>query len=160
MSDDALAIAQRTVAGMMAGDRASQLLGMQVTHVAPGEADVTMTIRADMLNGFGICHGGLIAALADSAFAFACNSAGELTVASGIVADFLAPGRLGDVLTARAREVARTGRTGVCDVEVTNQAGQRIVLFRGRSFTLKGQPSVPGSAVPGAPDAAVPGNPG
>jgi acyl-CoA thioesterase len=127
---------------MFAGDRASQLLGMQVEGIAPGAATVTMTVRSDMVNGFGICHGGLIAALADSAFAFACNSAGELTVAAGIVVDFIAPAQAGDVLTARASEVSRSGRTGVYDVEVHNQAGARIAVFRGRSFTLKGRTSV------------------
>jgi acyl-CoA thioesterase len=101
-----------------------------------------MTVRADMLNGFAICHGGLVATLADSAFAFACNAHNELTVASGFSIDLLAPSREGDVLTARARELSRAGRTGVYDVEVSNQRGERVALFRGRSYTMKGKPVV------------------
>jgi acyl-CoA thioesterase len=130
--------------GMLANDRASSGLGMQVVEVAPGGATVTMTVREDMLNAHQLCHGGLIATLADSAFAFACNSYNELTVAAGFAIDIVAPARLGDVLTARCAEVARTGRTGLYDVDVTNQHGQRIALFRGRSHTLKGNPSVAG----------------
>jgi len=95
-----------------------------------------------MLNGHDICHGGLIATLADSAFAYACNSYDELTVASGFAADFVAPARLGDVLTARCAEVSRAGRTGVYDAEVTNQRDERVALFRGRSYTIKGKPAV------------------
>jgi acyl-CoA thioesterase len=135
--------ARQTAAAMFAGDRASQMLGMELGDVAVGRAVVTMTVRADMLNGFGICHGALITAVADSAFAFACNSAGELTVAGGIVADFIAPVREGDLLTATAVEVSRTSRTGLYDVTVTNQDGALVMAFRGRSFTVKGKPSVP-----------------
>jgi acyl-CoA thioesterase len=101
-----------------------------------------MTVRDDMLNGHDICHGGLIATLADSTFAFACNSYDELTVASGFGIDFVAPGRLGDVLTACCHEVTKSGRTGVYDTEVTNQRGERIAVFRGRSYTIKGKPAV------------------
>ena len=130
--------------GMYASDRASQALGMQVTAIGPGCASVTMTVREDMLNGHAICHGGFIATLADSAFAFACNAYNELTVASGFSIDLMAPARLGDVLTARCAEVNKAGRTGVYDVEVTNQRGERLAVFRGRSYTLKGKPAVPG----------------
>jgi acyl-CoA thioesterase len=129
--------------GMYARDRASRGLGMQVVDVGPGRARLTMTVREDMLNGHDLCHGGLVATLADSAFAFACNSYGELTVASGFAVDFVAPARLGDVLSASCREVARAGRTGVYDVEVHNQRGERIAVFRGRSYTAKGRPAVP-----------------
>jgi len=129
--------------GMFANDRALKALGMQVTDIAPGRAGVAMTVREDMLNGHDICHGGLIATLADSAFAYACNSYDELTVASGFSVDFVAPGRLGDVLTARCAEVSKAGRTGVYDVEVHNQRGERIAIFRGRSYTAKGRPAVP-----------------
>jgi acyl-CoA thioesterase len=128
---------------MLEHDAASRALGMQVVAVAPGRATVTMAVRADMLNGFGICHGGFITALADSAFAFACNSYGELTVAAGLVVDFIAPARQGDLLTACCVEVARTGRTGVYDAEVVNQDGARLAVFRGRSYRVKGKPSVP-----------------
>lgn len=129
--------------GMYARDRASRGLGMQVVDVGPGRARLTMTVREDMLNGHDLCHGGLVATLADSAFAFACNSYGELTVASGFAVDFVAPARLGDVLSASCHEVARAGRTGVYDVEVRNQRGERIAVFRGRSYTAKGRPAVP-----------------
>ncbi|RYZ13007.1 MAG: hydroxyphenylacetyl-CoA thioesterase PaaI [Comamonadaceae bacterium] len=127
---------------MFANDRATQALGMQVLAVSPGRATLTMTVREDMLNGHSTCHGGVISTLADSAFAFACNSHGELTVASGFAIDLLAPARLDDLLTARCVEVSKAGRTGVYDSEVTNQRGERIAVFRGRSYTLKGKPAV------------------
>jgi acyl-CoA thioesterase len=104
---------------------------------------MTMTVRPDMLNGFKICHGGFITTLADSAFAFACNSYNELTVAAGIVVDFVAPAKEGDLLTAEAREVALAGRTGVYDVIVKNQRGEVIAVLRGRSYRMKGKQVVP-----------------
>lgn len=128
--------------GLLRNDRASKAMGMQVLAVGPGSATISMRVREDMLNGHDICHGGFIATLADSTFAFACNSYNELTVASGFSVDFLAPGRLGDVLTARGVEVSRAGRTGVYDVEVTNQRRERVAVFRGRSYTLKGKLAV------------------
>ena len=127
---------------MFANDRASQALGMQITEMGPGSATLTMTVRADMLNGFDICHGGHITALADSAFAFACNSHNEMTVASGLTIDFLAPAREGDRLTALCTEASLSGRTGVYDVSVSNQRGERIAIFRGRSYRIKGKPVV------------------
>ena len=129
---------------LFADDRASKGLGMAVVEVSPGHATLTMIVRDDMLNGHETCHGGFIAALADSAFAFACNSYGELTVASGFAIDFIAPGRLGDVLTAVCAEVAKTGRTGLYDTAICNQHGQRIAVFRGRSHTVKGKSAVGG----------------
>ena len=129
--------------GMLRNDRASKMLGMRIVEVSPGAATLSMAIRDDMLNGHDICHGGLIATLADSAFAFACNSYNELTVASGFGIDFVAPGRAGDVLTAHCIEVTKAGRTGVYDTEVTNQRGERVAVFRGRSYTMKGKPAVP-----------------
>jgi len=135
-------VADRVREGMLANDRATKALGMQVAQVAPGRAVLTMVVRDDMLNGHDICHGGLIATLADSAFAFACNSYNELTVASGFAIDLLAPGRRGDVLTATCAEVSKAGRTGVYDTEVRNQRGERIAVFRGRSYTVKGKPAV------------------
>jgi acyl-CoA thioesterase len=135
-------IAERVRDGMFANDRASKLLGMRIVAVGPGTATLAMTVRDDMLNGHDICHGGLIATLADSTFAFACNSYDELTVASGFGIDLVAPVRLGDVLTARCHEVAKAGRTGVYDAEVTNQRGERVAVFRGRSYTIKGKPAV------------------
>ena len=133
---------------MFANDRALHALGIEVTGIAPGAATVTMTVRSEMLNGHDICHGGLIATLADSAFAYGCNAYNELTVASGFSVDLVAPGRLGDVLTARCAEVSKAGRTGVYDVEVSNQRGERVAVFRGRSYTLKGKPAVGGLAAP------------
>jgi acyl-CoA thioesterase len=135
-------VAERVRDGMFANDRASKMLGIRIVEVGPGSATLAMKVRDDMLNGHDICHGGLIATLSDSTFAFACNSYDELTVASGFGIDFIAPGRLGDVLTARCSEVAKAGRTGVYDTEVTNQRGERIAVFRGRSYTLKGKPAV------------------
>ena len=129
--------------GMLARDRATQSLGMQITAMGPGTATLTMPVRADMLNGHATCHGGFITALADSAFAFACNSGNELTVASGLAIDFVAPAREGDVLTASAAEVSHAGRTGVYDASVHNQRGELVAVFRGRSYRLKGRPAVP-----------------
>ena len=137
-------VAERVREGMSRNDRASKWLGIQVLEVGPGQALLQMTVRVEMLNGHDICHGGLITTLADSAFAYACNSYDELTVASGFTVDLLAPGRLGDVLSARCHEVSKAGRTGVYDCEVRNQHGQRIAVFRGRSYTLKGKPAVAG----------------
>jgi acyl-CoA thioesterase len=100
---------------------------------------MVMTVRPEMTNGHAICHGGLIFTLADSAFAFACNSGGEATVAATGSIDFLAPARAGDVLTASARELWQRGRSGIYEIVVTNQAGARIALFRGRSHRLAGR---------------------
>ena len=104
-------IAQATCDAMWRNDRASKALGMQVLAVGPGSATLSMTVREDMLNGHDICHGGLVATLADSTFAFACNAYNEATVASGFDVSLLAASRLGDVLTATARELNRAGRT-------------------------------------------------
>lgn len=140
---DPQAIAERVGQGMFAEDAASRGLGMQIEAMGPGYARLSMTVRADMLNGFKICHGGFITTLADSAFAFACNSANELTVAAGIVVDFIAPARQGDRLTAEAREVALAGRTGIYNVAVTNQQGQIVAVLRGRSHRTKDKQVVP-----------------
>ena len=135
-------IADKVRVGMLANDRATRWLGMQILEVTPGRAVLRMAVRDEFLNGHDICHGGLITTLADSAFAYACNSYNELTVASGFAVDLLAPGRLGDVLTARCHEVSRSGRTGVYDCEVRNQRGERVAVFRGRSYTARGRPVV------------------
>src|SRR5207244_13593943 len=119
-------------------DRASQSLGRLMAAAGPGHAELTMTVRQDMLNGHAICHGGFIFALADSAFAFACNSYNLTTVASGCAIDFVAPAREGDVLTAIGQERNVSGRTGVYDIEVRNQTGNTIALFRGKSYRIKG----------------------
>jgi acyl-CoA thioesterase len=141
-TQDAQATAEMVRDGMYPQDHATLALGMAVQAIGPGTAVMTMTVRRDMLNGHQTCHGGMIATLADSAFAFACNSYNELTVASGFCVDLLAPAREGDVLTATASEMSKAGRTGVYDVEVRNQHGERIAIFRGRSYTLKGKPVV------------------
>ena len=135
-------LAEQVRALMFENDRATRALGMQVTAIGPGRATLTMPVRADMLNGHATCHGGMITALADSAFAFACNAGNELTVASGVTIDFVAPGREGDLLTATAQEVQQAGRTGVYDVNVHNQRGELVAVFRGRSYRMKGKPSV------------------
>lgn len=136
------AVADHVRHGMLANDRATQGLGIAITAMGPGHATLEMTVRADMLNGFATCHGGFITALADSAFAFACNSRNDMTVASGLAIDFLAPAREGDRLTAEAAEVSLAGRTGVYDVNVRNQRGEAVAVFRGRSYCLKGKPTV------------------
>ena len=133
-------IAERVRDHMWATDRASQGMGMRVTAIGPGTCTMTMTVREDMLNGYGTCQGGLLTALADSCFAFACNAYNEVTVASGFNVEIVAPGRAGDVLTAAAVEVSKSGRMGVYDVDVRNQRDERVVAFRGRSYTLKGKP--------------------
>ena len=135
-------LAEQVRALMFENDRATRALGMQVTAIGPGRATLTMPVRADMLNGHATCHGGMITTLADSAFAFACNAGNELTVASGVTIDFVAPGREGDLLTAEAHEVQAAGRTGVYDVNVHNQRGELVAVFRGRSYRMKGKPSV------------------
>jgi acyl-CoA thioesterase len=145
MSDiDAQHTADRVRAAMFANDRATQWLGIQVLQVTPGHAVLAMSVRGEMLNGHDICHGGLITTLADSAFAYACNSYDEFTVASGFAVELLAPARLGDVLTATCDEVSKAGRSGVYDCHVTDQHGKRIALFRGRSHTVKGKPAIGG----------------
>ena len=135
-------IANAVGAGMMAKDRASSSMGMRLTHISPGAAYIDMTVRPDMLNGHNTCHGGLITTLADSAFAFACNSYNFLTVASGLSVDFVAPAVEGDLLTARAVEVSLSNRTGVHDVMVFNQNSDCIAVFRGRSHRIKGKQTV------------------
>ena len=125
-------LAQRSAEAMWAGDRASQSLGMEIVEVGPGRATLRMTVREDMVNGHGIGHGGLTFAVADSAFAFACNSYGVTTVAAGAEIRFLAPTRSGDELVATAVERSRDDRDGVYDVTV--RAGETTVAtFVGRS---------------------------
>ena len=137
-------VADATRDAMWRNDRASKALGVQVRAIGPGSATLSMAVREDMLNGHDTCHGGLIAMLADGAFAFACNSYNEVTVASGFDVNLIKAARLGDVLTATAHEVSKAGRTGVYDVAVSNQHGQRVAAFRGRSYTLKGKALVEG----------------
>lgn len=119
-------------------DPASQALGMTLDAIRPGYARMSMRVRGDMLNGHATCHGGYIFMLADSAFAFACNSHNFNTVGAGCTIDYLAPGREGDVLVAEAVEQALQGKTGVYDIKVTNQDGRTIALFRGKSHRVSG----------------------
>ena len=124
---------QETIARLYAADVAAQALGMAVAQSASGHAVVTMTVAASMANGHGVCHGGLIFALADTAFAYACNSNGGTHLAAHASIEFLAPARVGDVLTAEADENWRGGRSGLTDVSVKDQGGRPIAIFRGRS---------------------------
>jgi acyl-CoA thioesterase len=137
-------VAEATRDAMWKDDRASRALGMQVVAVGPGSATLSMAVREDMLNGHDICHGGLVTMLADSAFAYACNAYNEVTVASGFDVNLIAAAHHGDLLTAVATEVSKSGRTGVYDITVSNQHGQTLTAFRGRSYTIKGKPLVEG----------------
>jgi acyl-CoA thioesterase len=123
------------VEAMLAADAASRMLGIELLEYGDGWARVRMTVRDDMVNGHGICHGGIIFALADTAFACACNSRGPVTVAAGADIVFVAPGRGGDVLVAECRARARYGRNGIYDAAVT-RGDQLIAEFRGRSHEL------------------------
>ncbi len=131
-------IAQRSAAAMWADDKASAGLGMAITAIAPGRATLTMTVRDTMVNGHGICHGGYIFTLADSAFAFACNAYNHRTVAQHCHISYLAPARLGMVLVADAVERQRAERSGIYDITVRTEAGEVIAEFRGWSRTVPG----------------------
>lgn len=133
-----LELARASAAAMWAGDSASQWLGMEIDAVGPGSAVLSMTVTESMTNGLKTCHGGLIFTLADSAFAFACNSYNQRAVAQMAAITFLAPALAGDRLTAEAREIARSGRSGIYDIRVTRQDGSVIAEFRGHSRTVKG----------------------
>jgi acyl-CoA thioesterase len=135
---DPQALAEASAAAMWARDRASGGLGMAIKSIAPGEAVLTMTVRDDMVNGHDICHGGFIFTLADSAFAFACNSYNVSTVAASCDIAFLKAARLGDALSAAAHEVYRQGRNGIYDIVVTDQTGAAVAHFRGKSRTIGG----------------------
>ena len=139
MSVSAQDRATRSAAAMWAGDAASKWMGMEIAEVTPGGAVLTLTVEDHHSNGHGICHGGVIFALADSAFAFACNSYNKSAVAQHNTISFIAPGRLGDRLTATAREVSLTGRSGIYDVTVTRGPGEIIAEFRGCSRIIRGQ---------------------
>ena len=130
--------AERAARAMWDGDAASKWMGMELGPVTEGEAVVTLTVAPHHCNGHGTCHGGVTFALADSAFAFACNSRNQATVAMHCVITFLAPGRAGDRLTATAREVELQGRNGIYDVTVTGPGGT-IAQFRGMSRAVKGR---------------------
>ena len=139
MSSSADELARRAAEAMWSGDNATQGLGMELVTVAEGFAEITMPVRQDMVNGHGICHGGFIFTLADSAFAFACNSRNQMTVAAGARIDFIKAAKEGDVLTASAQVVHQGKRTGVYDAQIVNQAQEVIAEFRGNSATIGGQ---------------------
>ena len=131
-------LAEACAAAMNERDLAVRHLGIKILRVAPGAADLQMTISEIMIQGHASCHGGYLFALADSAFAFACNSYNDATVAIGCSIDYVAPARLGDELTASAFEQNRSGRTGNYDVRIENQHGQLIALFHGKSYKVRG----------------------
>jgi len=124
---------------MYRGDRTSQFLHIALDEIRPGYARMSLAITDDMVNGHGMCHGGFIFTLADSAFAYSCNSHNHNAVASGCTIEYLAPAHVGDVLTATAEERALAGRSGIYDIEVSNQDGKRIALFRGKSHRIQGE---------------------
>ena len=136
---EAQLLAEATRDAMYSRDRAAQALGIQIQAIRPGFAVLSMKVRGDMVNGHHICHGGMIFTLADTAFAYACNSHNKNTVASACNIDFLAPGREGAVLTAEAQEQSLSGRTGVYDVTVRDDSGRVIALFRGKSYRISGE---------------------
>jgi len=130
--------ARRSADAMWADDRASQAMGITLTSVGPGTATAVMRIRDDMANGHGIAHGGYTFALADTAFAFACNSYNTRVVAQNNAITYLTPGHVGELLTAEARETHRAGRSGIYDVTVTGEDGRAVALFRGHSRQVSG----------------------
>jgi acyl-CoA thioesterase len=138
MSRTAQDIAERSAAALWHDDHASQGLGLQVESVGPGHATVSMTITKAMVNGHGLAHGGFIFTLADSAFAFACNSYNQKNVAQQCQITYVAPGRLGMRLTADARERHRAERSGIYDICVRDETGATIAEFRGHSRTIPG----------------------
>ncbi len=135
---DGQRLAEKAAEVLLARDSAFSMLGMRLLGVKPGCSQMSMTVRADMLNGHRTCHGGLIFSLADTAFAVACNSHNHSAVAAAASIDFLAPGFEGDTLTAEARELWRSGRSGLYEITVTNQRGEPVALFRGRSHRISG----------------------
>ena len=134
-----MTLAEKVAEALYANDKASQSHGIRIAEVRPGYARLTMLVRGDMVNGHRICHGGMLFTLADSAFAFACNSYNENTVAAAASIDFLAAAHEGDELTAEAKELWRTRRNGIYEITVTNQKGAKIAFFRGRSYRIEGQ---------------------
>ncbi len=131
---------------MLAHDQHAQHLGVNILDVQPGKAVLGLTIRPDMINGLGVCHGGVSFALADTAFAFACNSRNQVTYALQCSISYTVPAKVGDVLTASAEELSYQGRTGVYDVRVSNQENQIVALFRGVAYRSKN--TVTGSSEP------------
>ena len=138
MQRDAQRLAEAAAQAMWARDRASNALGIKLLDVRPGYARAQMTVREDMVNVHGTAHGGLVFTLADTAFAYACNSHDKATVAAGCSIEFLRPAYLGETLSATAQEEALIGRNGVYDVRVDNNKGELVALFRGKSAQIRG----------------------
>ncbi|GAA6189769.1 hydroxyphenylacetyl-CoA thioesterase PaaI [Litorivita sp. NS0012-18] len=136
---DAKERAQRSAAAMWSDDEASQWLGMTLVFVDEGTAQISLVVQKHHCNGLGICHGGITFSLADSAFAFACNSRNQSTVAQNNMITYIAPARVGDTLTATAHETSLSGRSGIYDVRVSNQENTTIAEMRGLSRSIKGQ---------------------
>jgi acyl-CoA thioesterase len=155
VTDTGEALAQASADAMWSTDRASQALGMRILEVRPGTARLCMTIRPDMTNGHGMCHGGYMFLLADSAFAFACNSRNQKTVAASAEIHFVSSARDGDLLTAEAQEQHLGGRSGIYDVRVTDQSGRTVALFRGKSAAIAGS-VIPGTPAPDRPTRSSP----
>lgn len=139
MEPDPLQLAREVGRAMYARDRTSQFLGIQLDEIGPGYARMRMKVGEHMVNGHDICHGGFIFTLADTTFAYSCNSYNHNTVAAGCSIEFLAPAYRGETLHASGIEQALAGRSGIYDIEVTNQDGKRIALFRGKSQRIKGE---------------------
>ncbi|MER2539064.1 MAG: hydroxyphenylacetyl-CoA thioesterase PaaI [Azonexus sp.] len=136
---EAQALADATAEAMWSRDRAAQALGLKIVRIQPGASLLTMVVRGDMVNGHHICHGGMIFSLADTAFAYACNSYNKNTVASACHIDFLAPAKEGETLEAEAVERSASGRTGVYDITVRTMGGKTVALFRGKSYRINGE---------------------
>lgn len=149
---DAAELARACADAMWADDAASRGLGMELVLVEPGHAVLAMTVKPSMVNGHELCHGGFIFMLADSAFAFACNTYNQITVAQQCAVTFIRPGKLGDKLRADAMEVSKSGRSGIYDITVTRQDGTVIAEFRGHSRAIEGE------IVPGLTNASGDGN--
>jgi acyl-CoA thioesterase len=154
-SKDAFALAQAVADSMYPRDHAAHALGILLAEIRPTWARVEMTVRQDMINGHGVCHGGLLFTLADTAFAYACNSSNHNTVASACMIEFVRPAHLGDRLVAIAHERTHSGRSGVYDVEVVNQQGEMIAMFRGRAHRVKGEVTDPSTWSPQRFDATT-----
>lgn len=137
-------LARRVCKSMFDRDAASQMMGMRIEDTRPGYARLSMVVRRDMLNGLLICHGGFMFTLADSAFAFACNNRNEATVAAGCSIEFLRAVKEGETLTAIAEERLLSGRTGIYDISVVDEAGAPVAIFRGKSARIKGEVLQPG----------------
>ncbi|MCB1932029.1 MAG: hydroxyphenylacetyl-CoA thioesterase PaaI [Candidatus Accumulibacter sp.] len=162
-------LAEQTAEAMFSRDAASKLIDLKLASVRPGYSRLTMLVRPDMVNGHHICHGGYLFTLADSAFAYACNSYNRNTVASACHIDFLTPAREGELLEAECEERSLAGRTGVYDTTIRNARGKVVALFRGKSYRIAGEviagleaedsePGASSSAARQVPD-AVEGNP-